>query len=166
MGLIVALVFILFTCSYDQLQSQVACQKNKKNCLESHYKFPLLHQKLRHYMIYLLLAETLAFTLIYFPSSLSSVCWLLIFFNLLAEGTTTNGDFLLPFKTGAFLAKAPVLPVILRYSFQRFSPAWESMSGVSASYAPHPLLLTISDNESQCNCCIHPIRIDLKRKNV
>jgi len=48
-----------------------------------------------------------------------------------AEGTTTNGDFLLPFKTGGFLAKAPVLPVILKYPYQRFSPAWDSISGVS-----------------------------------
>ncbi len=31
------------------------------------------------------------------------------------QGTTTNGDFLLPFKTGAFLAGAPVQPVILKY---------------------------------------------------
>ncbi|GAB2291315.1 Lysophospholipid acyltransferase lpeat1 [Dionaea muscipula] len=48
---------------------------------------------------------------------------------LFPEGTTTNGDFLLPFKTGAFWAKAPVLPVILRYPYQRFSPAWDSISG-------------------------------------
>ncbi|KAA8537663.1 hypothetical protein F0562_027347 [Nyssa sinensis] len=48
---------------------------------------------------------------------------------LFPEGTTTNGDFLLPFKTGAFLSKAPVLPVILRYPYQRFSPAWDSISG-------------------------------------
>lgn len=61
--------------------------------------------------------------------------WLLtiayFIFHLCTEGTTTNGDFLLPFKTGAFLAKAPVLPVILRYPYQRFSPAWDSISGVS-----------------------------------
>ncbi|XP_004494178.1 lysophospholipid acyltransferase LPEAT1 isoform X2 [Cicer arietinum] len=49
---------------------------------------------------------------------------------LFPEGTTTNGDFLLPFKTGGFLAKAPVLPVILKYNYQRFSPAWDSISGV------------------------------------
>ncbi|XP_014502831.1 lysophospholipid acyltransferase LPEAT1 [Vigna radiata var. radiata] len=49
---------------------------------------------------------------------------------LFPEGTTTNGEFLLPFKTGGFLAKAPVLPVILTYRYQRFSPAWESISGV------------------------------------
>ncbi|XP_021718685.1 lysophospholipid acyltransferase LPEAT1-like isoform X2 [Chenopodium quinoa] len=46
------------------------------------------------------------------------------------EGTTTNGNFLLPFKTGAFRAGAPVLPVILKYPYQRFSPAWDSISGV------------------------------------
>ncbi|XP_042006562.1 lysophospholipid acyltransferase LPEAT1-like isoform X1 [Salvia splendens] len=49
---------------------------------------------------------------------------------LFPEGTTTNGDYLLPFKSGAFLAKAPVVPVILRYPYQRFSPAWDSISGV------------------------------------
>ncbi len=31
------------------------------------------------------------------------------------QGTTTNGNFLLPFKTGAFLAGVPVQPVILQY---------------------------------------------------
>ncbi|KAL3639220.1 hypothetical protein CASFOL_017127 [Castilleja foliolosa] len=45
------------------------------------------------------------------------------------EGTTTNGEYLLPFKTGAFLAKAPVLPVIVKYPYHRFSPAWDSISG-------------------------------------
>lgn len=49
---------------------------------------------------------------------------------LFPEGTTTNGDYILPFKTGAFLAKAPVLPVILKYPYERFSPAWDSISGV------------------------------------
>ncbi|CAI0558800.1 unnamed protein product [Linum tenue] len=48
---------------------------------------------------------------------------------LFPEGTTTNGDFLLPFKTGGFLAGAPVIPVILRYPYQRFSPAWDSIAG-------------------------------------
>ncbi|KAL8153973.1 hypothetical protein V2J09_011733 [Rumex salicifolius] len=55
---------------------------------------------------------------------------------LFPEGTTTNGDFLLPFKTGAFLASLPVLPVILRFPYQRFSPAWDSMAG-----ARHVILL-------------------------
>ncbi|KAK8596755.1 hypothetical protein V6N13_001364 [Hibiscus sabdariffa] len=48
---------------------------------------------------------------------------------LFPEGTTTNGDYLLPFKTGAFLAGAPVVPVILRYPYQRFSPAWDTITG-------------------------------------
>ncbi|PWA80000.1 Phospholipid/glycerol acyltransferase [Artemisia annua] len=55
---------------------------------------------------------------------------------LFPEGTTTNGDYILPFKTGAFLAKAPVLPVILKYPYERFSPAWDSISG-----ARHVILL-------------------------
>lgn len=56
-----------------------------------------------------------------------------LIFNL-AEGTTTNGDYLLPFRTGAFLARVPVQPVILRYPYTMFSPAWDSMDGVSFSY--------------------------------
>ncbi|XP_068639690.1 lysophospholipid acyltransferase LPEAT1-like isoform X3 [Aristolochia californica] len=48
---------------------------------------------------------------------------------LFPEGTTTNGEYLLPFKTGAFVSKAPVLPVLLRYPYQRFSPAWDTISG-------------------------------------
>lgn len=54
------------------------------------------------------------------------------FFGTSTEGTTTNGHYLLPFKTGAFLAKAPVLPIILRYPYERLSPAWDSISGVSS----------------------------------
>ncbi|KAK2452421.1 Lysophospholipid acyltransferase lpeat1 [Trifolium repens] len=49
---------------------------------------------------------------------------------LFPEGTTTNGEYILPFKSGGFLASAPVLPVILNYHYQRFSPAWDSISGV------------------------------------
>ena len=47
---------------------------------------------------------------------------------LFPEGTTTNGKFLLPFKTGAFLTGAPVQPVLLRYRWRRFSPAWETIT--------------------------------------
>ncbi|MCO5574882.1 hypothetical protein L7F22_028676 [Adiantum nelumboides] len=49
---------------------------------------------------------------------------------LFPEGTTTNGDYLLPFKTGAFVAGTPVQPVILKYPYRRFSPAWDTISGV------------------------------------
>ncbi|KAF3518365.1 hypothetical protein DY000_02062122 [Brassica cretica] len=48
---------------------------------------------------------------------------------LFPEGTTTNGDYLLQFKTGAFLAGTPVLPVILKYPYERFSVAWDTISG-------------------------------------
>ena len=34
---------------------------------------------------------------------------------LFPEGTTTNGLYLLPFKSGAFLAGCPLQPVILKY---------------------------------------------------
>ncbi len=33
----------------------------------------------------------------------------------MTQGTTTNGRYLLPFRTGAFLAGSPVQPVVLRY---------------------------------------------------
>ena len=46
---------------------------------------------------------------------------------LFPEGTTTNGHFLLPFKSGAFLAGQPVQPVILKYSSHGMSPSWESI---------------------------------------
>ncbi|CAH8258724.1 unnamed protein product [Arabidopsis lyrata] len=48
---------------------------------------------------------------------------------LFPEGTTTNGDYLLTFKTGAFLAGTPVLPVVLKYPYERFSVAWDTISG-------------------------------------
>ena len=45
------------------------------------------------------------------------------------EGTTSNGAFLLPFKSGAFLASSEVQPVLLHYAVQDggFSPAYESV---------------------------------------
>jgi len=48
---------------------------------------------------------------------------------IFAEGTTTNGDFILPFKSGAFLAGVPLTLVIISYDYKRVSPAWESVSG-------------------------------------
>jgi len=44
------------------------------------------------------------------------------------EGTTTNGQSLLPFKRGAFLAKMPVQPVLLKFEYDNFSPAWETIT--------------------------------------
>ncbi len=43
------------------------------------------------------------------------------------QGTTTNGRYLLPFRTGAFLAGVPMRPVLLKYAPGRVSPAWESI---------------------------------------
>lgn len=47
---------------------------------------------------------------------------------LFPEGTTTNGRYLLPFKTGAFLAGEPLQPVVIRYGEGGFSPCWEMIS--------------------------------------
>lgn len=44
------------------------------------------------------------------------------------EGTTHNGRGLLQFKTGAFVAQAPVQPVVLTYPHYLFSPAWTTSS--------------------------------------
>nr|AYE66857.1 LPEAT [Lobosphaera incisa] len=46
---------------------------------------------------------------------------------LFPEGTTSNGKYLLPFKTGAFLAGRPVQPVVLKYGQGRVSMAWDSI---------------------------------------
>lgn len=44
------------------------------------------------------------------------------------EGTTSNGKQLIKFHTGGFLSGSPVKPVVLRYPYEHFSPAWESIS--------------------------------------
>jgi lysophosphatidylcholine acyltransferase/lyso-PAF acetyltransferase len=49
---------------------------------------------------------------------------------LFPEGTTTNGNFLLPFRTGAFIAGVPVQPTIIKYGPSRVSPAWETIGGI------------------------------------
>lgn len=48
---------------------------------------------------------------------------------LFPEGTTTNGEYLLPFRTGAFIAGVPLQPSILKYGPSRVSPAWETIGG-------------------------------------
>jgi lysophosphatidylcholine acyltransferase/lyso-PAF acetyltransferase len=47
--------------------------------------------------------------------------------TIFAEGSTSNGHYLLSFKRGAFAALRAVKPVILKYSFGTMSPAWEVM---------------------------------------
>ena len=39
--------------------------------------------------------------------------------HIILQGTTTNGRYLLPFKTGAFVAGKPVQPVLLHYPQRR-----------------------------------------------
>lgn len=43
------------------------------------------------------------------------------------EGTTTNGRYLLKFKTGAFVSGKPVAPVLIRYTDRYFSSAYETI---------------------------------------
>lgn len=49
---------------------------------------------------------------------------------IFSEGTTSNGRFLLPFRTGAFRPGAPVLPVLVEFPFRNdeFSCAYESIA--------------------------------------
>lgn len=43
------------------------------------------------------------------------------------EGTTTNGNYLMRFKKGAFVGGGPIAPVLIRYPFKYFSPTYESI---------------------------------------
>eukprot|EP00177_Eucheuma_denticulatum_P006050 GFKZ01011033.1.p2 GENE.GFKZ01011033.1~~GFKZ01011033.1.p2 ORF type:complete len:358 (+),score=46.59 GFKZ01011033.1:41-1114(+) len=43
------------------------------------------------------------------------------------EGTTTNGEHLLKFRTGAFVAGTPIAVVLIRYNYKYFSPSYESI---------------------------------------
>lgn len=52
------------------------------------------------------------------------------------EGTTSNGRYLIQFKTGAFIGGHPVKPVVIRYPYKNFSPTYESIKGI-----PHILRL-------------------------
>jgi len=58
---------------------------------------------------------------------------------LFPEGTTSNGCYLLPFRTGAFIAGCPVQPVLLSYAYGAFSPAWETIT-----FARHSLFMLCS----------------------
>lgn len=59
------------------------------------------------------------------------------------EGTTTNGEHLLKFRTGAFVAGTPIVPVLIRYSYHWFSPSYESIKtlpyvlGLMSQFALH-----------------------------
>lgn len=59
------------------------------------------------------------------------------------EGTTTNGEHLLKFRTGAFVAGTPVAPVLIRYKCKWFSPSYETIRtpvylyGILSQFANH-----------------------------
>jgi len=44
-----------------------------------------------------------------------------------AEGTQSNGEYLLTFKKGAFAGLNTVQPVVMKYNWKGFSPTWEGM---------------------------------------
>lgn len=48
--------------------------------------------------------------------------------GMFPEGTTTNNTAIVKFRTGAFVAGAPVVPVVFDYSFTFFDPAFSSCS--------------------------------------
>jgi hypothetical protein len=64
------------------------------------------------------------------------------------QGTTTNGRYLLPFRTGAFVAGVPVQPVLLSYPQLPRNPslAWETVT------APRHIFLVFS-------CLLHTARV-------
>jgi 1-acyl-sn-glycerol-3-phosphate acyltransferase len=43
------------------------------------------------------------------------------------EATTTNGYFLIKFHTGVFRGGFPVVPVVIKYRYRRFSPTYETI---------------------------------------
>lgn len=72
---------------------------------------------------------------------------------LFPEGTTTNGHYMLPFKTGAFLAGASLQPVIIRYHTGRFSVAWETIT------APRHIFLTLCTAVHSVTCYELPVHV-------
>eukprot|EP01026_Neomeris_dumetosa_P057807 TRINITY_DN5340_c0_g1_i7.p1 TRINITY_DN5340_c0_g1~~TRINITY_DN5340_c0_g1_i7.p1 ORF type:complete len:330 (-),score=29.63 TRINITY_DN5340_c0_g1_i7:570-1493(-) len=69
------------------------------------------------------------------------------------EGTTTNNSYLLPFKTGAFIAGLPLQPVVLKYEVGRVSAAWESIGAV------RHLFLMLSNPTHKVTCYELPIYV-------
>ncbi|KAL4538455.1 hypothetical protein Ndes2526B_g03241 [Nannochloris sp. 'desiccata'] len=72
---------------------------------------------------------------------------------LFPEGTTTNGQYMLHFRTGAFLAGAPLQPVIIRYNVGRFSPAWETIT------APRHIFLLLCNPWHSVTCFELPVHV-------
>ena len=45
------------------------------------------------------------------------------------EATTTNGEFLIKFKTGAFVPGTSIRPIIIDYPYTKFNPSWDTIPG-------------------------------------
>ena len=43
------------------------------------------------------------------------------------EGTTTNGKYMLKYRSGGFVSKLPVQPILIYYPFETFSPTYETI---------------------------------------
>ena len=67
------------------------------------------------------------------------------------EGTTSSGHQLLLFKRGAFVPGAPVKPAIIRYPYEHFNPAWESMT------APAHLFRLLTQFVNYCEVELLPV---------
>lgn len=52
-------------------------------------------------------------------------------FLIFAEGGTTNGTAILKFKKGAFFAEKPVTPVVMKYQYVFFNPAFDTIDFLS-----------------------------------
>lgn len=59
----------------------------------------------------------------YCPGCPSCMSNLVVF----AEGTTTNGTSMIPFRSGVFAAGMPVQPVCVRFPYKHFNPTWETI---------------------------------------
>mmetsp|Transcript_9780 Transcript_9780/g.41836 ORF Transcript_9780/g.41836 Transcript_9780/m.41836 type:complete len:300 (-) Transcript_9780:1139-2038(-) len=73
--------------------------------------------------------------------------------HLFPEGTTSNGEFMLPFKTGGFVSGNPVQPVIIRYPYDNFSPAYESV------YAVPFIISLLSQWQNHVEYELHPLYV-------
>ena len=91
---------------------------------------------------------------------------------LFPEGTTTNGRYLLPFKTGAVLAGLPLQPVVIQYGEvgarrDRLSPASKAAvvgrlwAPTRTAWCPRPILISrcaqpIAPTDHTPPCPWHP----------
>ena len=72
---------------------------------------------------------------------------------LFPEGTTSNGTSLLPFRRGAFVAGVPVQPVLIKYPFKRFNPAWDTISAI------RHLMIALTQLNNNCEYWTLPVNI-------